>query len=169
LNLHPHVHFVVPGIAFRPQQGLCIHCRDRYLIPERVLNRLFKGKFLSGLRQLGLSFDTTLYKKDWVVDCQFSGKGNSALKYLSRYSYRGVISEKNILSHHNGEVTFRYQDSETKQWQTRVLKGPDFERTVLQHTLSKGFRRVRDFGFLHGNAKKTLIRIQLLLRPKLTE
>lgn len=169
LDLHPHVHFVAPGIAFRPQQGLCIYSRDRYLIPERVLNRLFKGKFLSSLKQLGLSFDTILYKKNWVVDCRFSGKGNSALKYLSRYLYRGVISEKNILSHQNGEVTFRYQDSETKQWRTRVLKGPDFVRTVLQHTLPKGFRRVRDFGFLHGNAKKTLLRIQLLLKPKLGE
>ncbi len=67
LNLHPHVHFVVPGIAFRPQQGLCVHCQDRYLIPERVLNRLFRGKFLFGLKQLGLSFDPILYKNDWVA------------------------------------------------------------------------------------------------------
>jgi len=169
LDFHPHVHFVVPGIAFRSQQGLCIHSRDRYLIPERVLNRLFKGKFLFGLKQLALPFNTTLYKKDWVVNCLFSGKGDSALKYLSRYLYRGVISEKNILSHQNGEVKFRYRDSSIKHWRTRVLKGPDFVRTVLQHTLPKGFRRVRDFGFLHGNAKKTLVRIQLLLKPKLTE
>ena len=163
------MHFVVPGIAFRPQQRLCIHSRDRYLIPESVLNRLFRGKFLFGLKKLTLPFYTTLYKKDWVVNCLFSGKGDTALKYLSRYLYRGVISEKNILSHQNGEVTFRYRDSKTKQWQTRVLKGPNFVRTVLQHTLPKGFRRVRDSGFLHGNAKKTLVRIQLLLKPKLKE
>lgn len=169
LDFHPHIHFVVPGVAFRPQHGLCIHCRDQYLIPERVLNRLFRGKVLSGLKHLGLSFDPILYKKDWVVDCRFSGKGDSALKYLSRYLYRGVISEKNILFHQNGKVTFRYRESQTRAWQTRVLKGPDFVRTVLQHTLPKGFRRVRDFGFLHGNAKKILGRIQLLLKPKLTD
>lgn len=167
LDFHPHVHFVIPGIAFRPRQGLCIHSRDRYLIPERVLNQLFKGKFLFSLKQLALSFDTTLYQKDWVVDCRFSGKGDSALKYLSRYLYRGVVSEKNILSHQDGQVTFRYRDNETRHWQTRTLKGPDFVRAVLQHTLPKGFRRVRDYGFLHGNAKKTLGRIQLLLKPKL--
>lgn len=169
LDFHPHVHFVIPGVAFRPKQSLCIHCRDRYLIPERVLNRLFRGKFLAGLRQLSLTFDTSLYRKDWVVDCLFSGKGDSALKYLSRYLYRGVISENNILSHQDGEITFRYRDSESGNWQFRALKGPGFVRTVLQHTLPKGFRRVRDYGFLHGNAKRTLIRIQLLLKPNLQE
>ncbi|MBU2646627.1 transposase [bacterium] len=169
LDFHPHVHFVVPGVAYRPQQGLCIHCRDRYLIPERILNRLFRGKFLDGLRQLALPFDTSLYKKDWVVDCLFSGKGDSALKYLSRYLYRGVISEKNILSHQDGEITFRYRDGQTNQWQTRTLPGVDFARTILQHTLPRGFRRVRDYGFLHGNAKKILGRMQLLLKSKLTD
>lgn len=169
LDFHPHMHFVVPGIAFRPKQGLCIHCRDRYLIPERVLNRLFRGKFLFGLRQHGFTFESSLYKKDWVVDCLFSGKGDSALKYLSRYLYRGVISERNVLSHQNGKVTFRYKDGKTGSWQIRTLPGVEFVRMILQHTLPKGFRRVRDFGFLHGNAKKTLCRMQLLLKPKLID
>ena len=167
LDYHPHVHFVVPGVAYRPDQGLCIHCRDRYLIPERVLNRLFRGKFLFGLSQLSLSFDAALYQKDWVVDCLFSGKGESALKYLSRYLYRGVISEKNIIEYREGNITFRYRDSKTQKWQLRTLPGAEFARTVLQHTLPKGFRRVRDYGFLHGNAKRTLIRMQLLLKPNL--
>jgi hypothetical protein len=35
--------------------------------------------------------------------------------------------------------------------------GEDFLWLVLQHVLPKGFRRVRDYGFLHGNAKKLLI------------
>jgi hypothetical protein len=156
----------VPGLALRKRQGVLIHSRNRYLIPESVLNRLFKGKFLSGLKQLSLPFDQALYKRDWVVDCQFSGKGDSALKYLSRYLYRGAISEKNIVGHKDGQIIFRFRDSKTNQWRTRKLPGPDFARILLQHSLPKGFRRVRDFGFLHGNAKKTLGRIQLLLKPK---
>jgi len=169
LDFHPHVHFVVPGLAFKSQTGICVHTRNPYLIPEQVLGRLFKGKLLSGLKELGYYFHTALYRIEWVVDCQFSGRGESALKYLSRYLYRGVISEKNILSHHNSKVSFRYQDSETGNWQTRTLPGVDFVRLLLQHTLPKGFRRVRDYGFLHGNAKKTLARIQLLLKPKLKD
>src|SRR5450756_984077 len=35
---------------------------------------------------------------------------------------------------------------------------------VLQHVLPKGFRRVRDYGFLHGNAKKLLSLVQMVLQ-----
>ena len=31
---------------------------------------------------------------EWIVDCTHAGKGISALKYLSRYLYRGVISDE---------------------------------------------------------------------------
>jgi hypothetical protein len=41
-----------------------------------------------------------------VVDCAHVGKGLPALKYLSRYLYRGVISEKNIIANHKGLITF---------------------------------------------------------------
>jgi hypothetical protein len=167
LDLHPHVHFIVPGFAYHPQKQVCIHSSETYLIPEPVLGRLFRGKFLSVLKEKGFYFARSLYQKDWVVDCEFSGKGDSALKYLSRYLYRGVISEKNILFHQDGQVTFRYTDSETKEWRSRHLPGAQFAKLVLQHVLPKGFRRARDFGFLHGNARKTLIRIQLLLRPSI--
>jgi len=54
------------------------------------------------------------------------GTGLPALKYLSRYLYRGVIAENNILSCRDGKVTFRYRDSETQQEQTRTLKGEAF-------------------------------------------
>ena len=102
--------------------------------------------------------------KKWVVDCQHVGKGKPALKYLSRYLYRGVISENNIIANHNGKVTFKYRNSKTDKTQLRTLNGEDFLWLVLQHVLPKGFRRVRYYGFLHGNARKLLLLIQLLLK-----
>ena len=91
------------------------------------------------------------------------GKGLPALKYLSRYLYRGVISEKNIISNHNGLVIFRYTNSDTGKTETRTLKGEDFLHLILQHVLPRGFRRARDYGFLHANAKKLLALVQLIL------
>jgi hypothetical protein len=41
--------------------------------------------------------------------------------------------------------------------------GADFLWLILRHVLPKGFRRVRDYGFLHGNAKKLLGLVQLIL------
>ena len=86
------------------------------------------------------------------------------MKYLSRYLYRGVISEKNIISNKNGQVTFRYIESKTGNTRYRTLKGEDFLHLLMQHVLPKGFRRVRDYGFLHSNAKKLLFLVQLILR-----
>ena len=91
-------------------------------------------------------------------------KGQPALEYLSKYLYRGVISEKNIVAHQGGNVTFRYIDGKTGQMQTRTRKGEEFLWLVLQHVLPKGFRSAREYGFLHGNAKKRLSLVQLILQ-----
>ena len=63
------------------------------------------------------------YSPKWVVDCKAVGSGRQTLIYLGRYLYRGVIQEKDILSCKHGRVTFRYQNSQTKQIETRTLGG----------------------------------------------
>ncbi len=102
--------------------------------------------------------------RKWVAHCTHAGKGLTALKYLSRYLYRGVIGEKNIVSNQEGTITFKYVESRTGKTCYRTVKGEDFLWLVLQHVLPKGFRRVRDYGFLHGNAKKLLNLVQLVLQ-----
>jgi hypothetical protein len=92
------------------------------------------------------------------------GSGLPAIKYLFRYLYRGVISNHNIIADDGTHVTFRYKDSNTNTINTRQLRGEDFIALVLQHTLPKGFRRARDYGFLHGSAKQLPKRVQWLLQ-----
>ena len=104
-----------------------------------------------------------------MVDCKPVGRGEPALKYLSRYLYRGVIGENRIVANRDGRVTFEYLDSRTGETQYRTEKGEDFLWLVLQHVLPRGFRRVRDSGFLHGNAKRTLILVQYILRVHLQQ
>ena len=77
----------------------------------------------------------------WVVDCKQVGSGDKALVYLGRYLYRGVIREKDILSCIEGKVTYRYQNSKTKQWEIKTVSSARFLWLVLQHILPKGFRR----------------------------
>ncbi|TXK98547.1 hypothetical protein BMR11_08090, partial [Methylococcaceae bacterium CS5] len=50
-----------------------------------------------------------------------------------------------MLSCIDGKVTYRYQDSKTKRYQTKTVPGADFLWLVLQHVLPKGFRRARNF------------------------
>ncbi|WP_415230820.1 transposase [Psychromonas sp.] len=42
--------------------------------------------------------------------------GHVTLTYPARYLYRFVISEQNILSLDNGQVTFQYKESKSKQF-----------------------------------------------------
>lgn len=101
--------------------------------------------------------------KKWVAQCKRVGKGSEALRYLSRYLYRCVISNTNILCDDGRNVTFRYRDASTHQWKTRTVTGEQFISLLLQHCLPKGFRRARDYGFLHGNAKALLRILQWVL------
>jgi hypothetical protein len=170
LDYHPHVHVIIPGGGISKDRRAWKKVKGKYLFNGYALAAVFKGKLLRSIEQAGLSLPPT--PKKWVVQCQHVGSGLPALKYLSRYLYRGVISNKNIVSDDGETVSFRYKDSKTGTIKTRRLPGEDFIRLILQHTLPKGFRRVRDYGFLHGNAKRLLKTVQWILRvviPKSTE
>jgi len=162
LDFHPHIHAVVPGGGVDKHRRQWKKKKEKYLFNQDAMAKVFRARFLAALKEAGLSIPKSVPPK-WVVDCAHVGKGITALKYLSRYLYRGVISEKNIVSNQNGEVTFQYTESKTGNTLYRTLKGEDFLHLILQHVLPKGFRRVRDYGFLHGNAKKLLFLVQLIL------
>jgi hypothetical protein len=162
LDYHPHVHVVVPGGGVNKARKQWKKKKSKYLFNEFALAKVFRARFLDAVNEAGLALPVSVPQK-WVVDCRHAGKGLSALKYLSRYLYRGVISERNIVSNHNGNITFEYVESATGKTCCRTVKGEDFLWLVLQHVLPKGFRRVRDYGFLHGNAKKLLKLVQMVL------
>ena len=162
LDFHPHVHVVVPGGGIDKRRRQWKKKKGKFLFNEFALAKVFRARFLGALKKEGFSVPQNT-PAEWVVDCRRVGSGISALKYLSRYLYRGVISEKNIVSNQNGRVTFKYIESKTGTPRYRTLNGEDFLHLIMQHILPKGFRRVRDYGFLHGNAKKLLGLVQLIL------
>ena len=161
LEYHPHLHVVIPGAALLKKRRQWRKLKGQYLFNGKALAKVFKARFLETLAASGLAAPAPT--SAWVVHCKKVGSGLPALKYLSRYLYRGVISEKNIIANDGASITFTYKDNKDKQ-QTRCLKGEDFLWLILQHVLPKGFRRVRDYGFLHGNAKKTLDLIRWVLK-----
>jgi hypothetical protein len=162
LDYHPHVHLIVPGGGINKKRNEWRKLKSKYLFNGFALAAVFRGKMLAAIKHAHLKLTTT--PKKWVVQCVHVGRGLPALKYLSRYLYKGVISNKNILSDDGDFVTFQYKESSSGLMKNRRLRGEEFLALLLQHTLPKGFRRARDFGFLHGNAKRTLKLVQLLLR-----
>jgi hypothetical protein len=167
LDFHPHVHVIVPGGGVNRPRKQWHKLSGKYLFNQKALAKVFRARLLAGLRAEGLTLPDKL-PQQWVVDCKPVGRGEPALKYLSRYLYRGVIGENSIVANHDGRVTFEYLDSRTGKTQYRTEEGEDFLWLVLQHVLPRGFRRVRDSGFLHGNAKRTLILVQYILRVQVT-
>lgn len=163
LDYHPHVHLIVPGGGINKERREWRRIKGEYLFNAFNLAAVFKGKFLKALNDTDIKLPDS-YPKKWVAHCEHVGHGLPALKYLSRYLYRGVIANDNIIDDDGEYVTFQYKESKTKKMTTRRLKGEDFIALIMQHILPKGFRRSRDYGFLHGNGKRWLILIQWVLK-----
>jgi len=162
LSYHPHIHVLIPGGGINKRLCRWIRVKGEYLFNGFALAKAFRGKLLEWLRASDLNIPIHIPSK-WVAHCEHVGNGAPALKYLARYLYRGVISENNIVSSRNGKVTFKYRQGSLGKTQYKTVKGEDFLHLFLKHVLPRGFRRVRDYGFLHGNAKKIRLLIQLIL------
>ncbi len=180
LDYHPHVHLVMPAAALDEARKLWrVKCaqacngdgRDLrhdkpYLFNHKALAKVFRGKLLAAIQQQGWALPARLPAK-WVVDCKCVGSGEKALVYLGRYLYRGVIQEKDILRCDDAQVSFRYRDAKSGKTEVRTLSGAAFLWLLLlqqQHVLPKGFRRARNFGFLHPNSKRLIALLQLVLK-----
>jgi hypothetical protein len=176
LSFHPHLHCIVTGGGLAGD-GAWIDSRERYLLPVKVLGRLFRGKFLDGLASLfqqgklapGPRCDQhtrqllepdvfaplkdALYKKDWVVYAKAPFKRPAALfRYLGQYTHRVAISNHRLLHVDDHEVVFR-----TRQQGVCRVSPLEFMRRFLQHVLPRGFVKIRHFGLLAaGNVNTKL-------------
>jgi hypothetical protein len=143
-DLHPHIHFIIPAGSFNKDRKQWHKSKGKYLFNAFNLAKVWRARllvYLSDRLQLKLPHQSP---SKWVVDCQFVGKGAPALQYLSRYLYRGVLPDSSICCHVDNQVSFTYQDSQTRCQQVRSLPAVEFLWLILQHVLPKGLRRVRD-------------------------
>ena len=171
LEFHPHVHLLMPAAAvdgtnkrWRTKGATNRHrAKGGYLFCHQALAKVFRAKVLAAMTAASLRLPLR-HPRKWVVDCKSVGSGESALIYLGRYLYRGVIREKDIVACADGQVTFRYRDGKTGKMMRRTVPGAQFLWLVLQHVLPKGFRRARNFGFLHPNCKRLIALLQVVLR-----
>ena len=185
---HPHIHMIVPGGGLSCDGQRWIAARARFLLPVRVLSRLFRRLFLSGLLalhaagQLGffgevqeladrrafLRYLAPLRRKNWVVYAKppFAGP-EAVLAYLARYTHRVAISNRRLLALDERGVTFRYKDYRqdgAARYQTMTLATAEFIRRFLLHLLPKGFHRLRHYGlFASASRKANIARIRDLL------
>jgi hypothetical protein len=179
LQFHPHVHCVVPAGGLSPDHARWIPARHNFFLPVKVLSRVFRGKFVAGLRKLHAKGDLgfhgtlasfqappafasllrTLFRSDWVVYSKPPFRGaEHALRYLGGYTHRVAISNHRLVSMIDGQVTFRWRDSAHKnKKRLMTLPAGEFLRRFLLHLLPPGFVRIRNFGFLANRKRAALL------------
>jgi hypothetical protein len=186
LLFHPHLHCVVTGGGLSPDGCRWIPARRGYLLPVKVLGRLFRGKFLAGVKEaydagqltLGGSVATladpqvfrrwldALYRQDWVVYAKRPfGGAHQVFRYLGRYSHRVAIANSRLLTLADGHVSFRWKDyADDHRTKVMLLTADEFIRRFLLHVLPKRFVRIRHYGLLAGrNVSTRLARCRQLL------
>jgi hypothetical protein len=181
LTHHPHVHMIVPGGGIAPDGKRWISSRPAFLLPVRVLGKLFRRLFLARLLALHdggrlaffgsmahladsrafLRHLSPIRKKRWMVYAKAPFAGPEAvLAYLSRYTHRVAISNSRLIAFDESGVTFRYKDYRrdgADRQQVMTLATDEFIRRFLLHVLPHGFHRIRHYGLLAGSARKASI------------
>ena len=179
---------IVPGGGISLDGAHWVASRPAFLLPVRVLGKLFRRLFLTRLLELHaagrLNFygDNTslserrvfvhrvalLRKKNWVVYAKppFAGP-EAVLAYLARYTHRVAISNRRLISLDESGVTFRYKNYRrdgAARYGTMTLSTNEFIRRFLLHVLPKGFHRIRHYGLLASSGRKdNLARARQLL------
>jgi hypothetical protein len=164
---HPHVHFLIPGGGVAGNRW--IWSKPNFLVHVRPLSRLIRRYFREALKQTDFfqQVPNSVWKQDWVCHVESVGTGEAALKYLSPYIFRVAISDRNILSLNDGQVTFRYKGAENDAFKTCTLPANEFIRRFLQHVLPRGFVKVRYFGFLATKKRANLDHVKELIGRRL--
>jgi hypothetical protein len=179
LTLHPHIHCVIPAGGLSLDHTCWVNSPNRFFLPLKVLSRVFRGKFVAGLKQAFQSgrlhfhgnlapltqpktfaaWLRLLFRKDWVVYAKrpFGGP-QYVLHYLGRYTHRVAISNHRLVSFTDGQVTFRWRDSaHDNEQKLMTLSLDEFLHRFLLHLLPKRFVRIRNFGFLANRRRATLL------------
>ena len=187
LLLHPHIHCVIPAGGIAPDHAQWIHPKYPFLLPVRVLGKVFRGKFVEGLRRAFrnerlkfagqiqclnefkafAAFLRTLFRQHWVVYAKPAfGGPEQVIRYLGRYTHRIAISNHRLVAFDGDHVTFRWRDyAHGNKQRLMTVSAAEFIRRFLVHVLPKGFVRIRHFGFM-ANAQRSasLQRCRQLLR-----
>ena len=185
---HPHVHMIVPGGGISLDGTRWIGCRPNYLLPVKVLSRLFRRLMLEMLfaahhagrlqffgdhahlagKAAFKAYLAPLHRTKWFVYSKrpFAGP-EQVLAYLSRYTHRVAISNSRLIAADATGVTFSYKDYRIegpRRYKTMTLKPDEFIRRFLMHVLPCGFHRIRHCGLLASGTKtETIVRARQLI------
>ena len=169
LQLHPHVHCVVPGGGLSADGSRWVNCRPGFFLPVRVLSRVFRGKFIDGLRKVfvaghlrsvpdAAAFESLVdsaVRTDWVVYAKppFGVRSRCSRPVPLHAPDRHLKQQARVdgrPDHHLRLEGLRPRQSPPDDDARRR----EFLRRFLLHVVPTGFVRIRHFG-LFANRVRT--------------
>jgi hypothetical protein len=161
MQFHPHLHVIITAGGLSADGFRFIDKSDSdFLLPVKVLSRLFRGIFMGVLSKtapLPDALKNTLYRTEFFCYLKKPyNRADNVVKYLSRYANRICISDSRIISYDKfaKTVTFSYKDNKDDGKQkTMTISAIEFMRRFFLHVLPPRFMKIRHFGILKNRGK----------------
>ena len=171
---HPHLHVIAPSGGYDGPGERWEHLQ---YLPYELLRRKWPWHLLSRVRHtlkteaVQQLVDTCFrqYPNGLVTNVQ-KGAVPSQYQSLARYVAKYVVSPPiavRRIDHYDGErVTYHYRSHRTERVERETVDVDTFIGRMVQHTVPKGFKRIRDYGM---QATKTFAKMKVVIQAALAK
>ena len=171
---HPHLHLIASSGGYDDQEHRWEHLQS---LPYALLRRKWQWHLLTMLRRT-LETDTI---HQWVDTCfrqypnglvtnvqqgAVPSQYQSLARYVAKYVVSPPIAVRRIDGYDGERVTYHYRSHRTERVEHETVTVETFIGRMVQHTLPKGFKRIRYYGV---QATKTFAKVKLLIQEALAK
>jgi hypothetical protein len=169
---HPHLHVLATSGGYDAQAARWEHLQ---YLPYDLLRRKWQWHLLSTLRQT-LATDAIKqlvavcfrkYPNGLVTNVQqghVPSQYQSVARYVAKYVVSPPISVRRIDRYEGERVTYHYRSHRTGRMEHETVPVDTFIGRMVQHTLPKGFKRIRYYGV---QATKTFATVKVAIQAAL--
>jgi hypothetical protein len=171
---HPHLHLIATSGGYDAQGERWEHVN---YLPYELLRHKWQWHLLTMVRQtlpteaVNQLVDTcfTTYPNGLVTNVQkgtVPSQSQSVARYVAQYVVSPPISVRRIDRYDGEQVTYHYRSHRTDRVERETVKVDTFIGRMIQHTLPKGFKRIRYYGV---QATKTFAKLKGLIQAALAK
>jgi Putative transposase/Transposase zinc-binding domain len=171
---HPHLHLIATSGGYDRQGQRWEHLQ---YLPYALLRRKWQWHLLTMLRQtlkteaMNQLVDRcfTQYPNGLVTHVQkgqVPSRYQSLARYVAKYVVSPPIAVRRIDRYDGERVTYHYRSHRTERVEHETVTVDTFIGRMVQHTLPKGFKRIRYYGV---QATKTFAKVKVLIHDALAK
>ena len=171
---HPHLHLLAPSGGYDEAGERWEHVQ---YLPYALLRRKWQWHLLSMVRQtLATAAIDQLVDRGFrkypnglvtnVQKGQVPSQYQSLARYVAKYVVSPPISVRRIDRYDGQRVTYHYRSHRTERVEHETVAVATFIGRMVQHTLPKGFKRIRYYGV---QATQTFAKVKALIQEALAK